>query len=190
MSEDMVKAMIGAEYVNGVFSSENSDFVGMAYREIARINAELFKLIPYEVEFTDDDPYESAKQMRGQVSSTGKIRIYTGWSGHPFLTQEENNISRAVHDVLAHMVCGCPFNFVGEYNAYLTQREYYPEWTWAVLFAEIPAQTCAYYYSESFDFHQRAINAPSHWLKWCESLKRDYSANSVLSIDSLVEHNI
>ena len=175
-----IRYTIGKGYVEGTFENEENEFVKKAYAEIARVNEELFNKIPYKVEFTEADLYTNAKDMRKEVLETGVIKIYTGWSGHPYLTQEQNNMGRAVHDVWAHLVCGCPFNFEGEYNAYLEQRKYYPEWTWRVLFAEIPGQTSAYYYKQDFSYDQRAFEAPQEWLDMCEVLRRDYSYNSIL----------
>jgi hypothetical protein len=180
MNSKEIRYAIGKAYVEGTFESEQSEFVRKAYEEISRVNAELFKHIPYKVEFTEEDLYTNAKDMRKEVQETGVIKIYSGWSGHPYLTQEQNNIGRAVHDVWAHLVCGCPFNFEGEYNAYLEQRQYYPEWTWRVLFAEIPGQTSAYYYMNDFTYEQRAFEAPQEWLDMCDVLRRDYSHNSIL----------
>lgn len=181
--EEAIRQNIGERYVNGTYASENGLFVDMCYRKIAEVNAELFARIPYEVIFTTDDVYPSAKVMRERVQAEGVIYIYTGSSGHPFLSTEENNVSRAVHDVFAHLVCGCPFTFQGEYNAYLTQRQHYPRWTWNVLFTEIPAQTAAYYYLGSFDYTQRAFISPTEWLEICEMhLTKDYSHDSVLQL--------
>jgi hypothetical protein len=176
-----VRMVLGESYINGNYESENSAQVASDFRTIVEVNKELFKHIPYEVVFTDKDVYSSAKEMREQVTKTGIIYIYNGWSGHPFLTQEENNIGRAVHDVFAHMVCGCPFNFTGELNAYYTQREYYPKEVWNTLFAEIPMQTAAYYYKGSHDFPQRAIRATNQEMQLVEHLRKDYSKNSVLA---------
>ena len=180
-----IKLAIGKAYVEGTFASENSEYVGKAFKEISRVNRQLFERIPFKVEFTSEDPYASAKEMRAEVLRTGVIKIFTEWSGHPFLTQEENNWGRAVHDIFAHLVCGCPFNFEGEYSAYLEQRKYYPEWTWRVLFAEIPGQTCAYYYKGDFSYDQRAIEAPQEWLDLCKGIEQDYSENAIL--DGILE---
>jgi hypothetical protein len=176
-----VRMVLGRNYVEGIYETENSKQVEQDFRTIVEVNRELFKHIPYEVIFTDKDMYASAKEMREKVTRSGKIYIYNGWSGHPFLTQTENNIGRAVHDVFAHMVCGCPFSFQGELNAYYTQREYYPESVWNTLFAEIPMQTAAYYYTGSHDFLQRAIRATDQEMQLVEHLKKDYSKNSVLA---------
>jgi len=176
------KMILGRNYVEGFYTSENSPEVAEDFRTIVAVNKELFKHIPYQVIFTDKDMYTSAKQMREEVVRTGIIYIYDGWSGHPFLTQEENNIGRAVHDVFAHMVCGCPFSFEGELNAYFTQRQYYPERVWATLFAEIPMQTAAYYYTGGgHDFPQRAIRATKEEMDLVKHMRIDYSKNSVLA---------
>lgn len=175
-----IKMMIGKSYVNDEFESENSEFVGKCYKEIARINKALFDQIPYKVIFTDDDSYSSAKEMRERVIKENVIYIYKGGNDHVFLTGKENLQGRAVHDVFAHMVCGCPFSFKGEYNAYLEQRKFYPEWTWKVLYAEIPAQTSAFYYTGGFNFKQRSIEASDIWLEECKQLECDYSKNSVM----------
>lgn len=180
---EFIRHTIGQDYLVGVRNvlDENSEHVQAAFEEISRVNRELFDLIPYEVVFTKQDVYSSAKEMREEVLRTNTIYIYTEWSGHPILSQFDNNIGRAVHDVFAHLVCGCPFTFEGEYTAYLEQRKYYPQWTWDVLFAEIPAQTAAYYVNGSHDFDQRAIAAPKHWMNLADNLKlQDYSHNSVL----------
>ena len=191
---EKIRYTIGQEYVEGTFEQEETSHVKEAFEEISRVNRELFAMIPFPVIFTDEDPYTSAKEMRERVMKEKVIYIFTVFGGHPYLDQEANNMGRAVHDVWAHLVCGCPFTFEGEYNAYLEQRKYYPEWTWNVLFAEIPAQTSAFYYqgivgdktSElytgvgNFDYTQRAIEAPQHWLDMCKPLERDFSENAVL----------
>jgi hypothetical protein len=181
---EFIRYIIGTEYLQDTRKvlDHNSEHVQAAFAEISKINRELFDMIPYEVVFTTDDVYQSAREMRKRVVEENKIYIYSGWGGHPILTQEQNNIGRAVHDVFAHMVCGCPFNFEGEYSAYLEQRNYYPEWTWDVLFSEIPCQTAAFYVTGSHDFDQRAIAAHPNWMALGYLLDLpDYSHNSVLS---------
>ena len=175
-----VRMVLGKQYVEGLYQSENSESVKQDFEIIASINRELFKQIPYKVTFTEIDMYESAKQMREAVQRDNEIFIYTGWSGHPFLSHEDNNIGRAVHDVFAHCVCGCPFNFQGELNAYYEQRKYYPKQVWNTLFAEIPMQTAAYYYKKGFNFNQRAFRALDQQMQLVEHMKKDYSKNSIL----------
>jgi hypothetical protein len=176
-----VVEVLGKNYIHGLYASENSEEVKKHFEIIAAVNKELFKQIPYEIVFTEEDMYSSAKEMREKVQETGIMYIYTGWSGHPFLTQEQNNIGRAVHDVFAHCVCGCPFNFQGELNAYYEQRKYYPKEVWATLFAEIPMQTAAFYAAgKEFSFPQRAIKATEQDMLLVSHMVKDYSKNSIL----------
>lgn len=191
---EFIRYIIGQEYMTRTkgIENEHSIHVQAAFKEIAAVNRELFDLIPYEVVFTSDDIYSSAKEMRERVQKEGIIYIYDGWSGHPLLTLEENLIGRAVHDIFAHLVCGCPFNFEGEYTAYLEQRKWYPDWTWDVLFAEIPAQTAAFYYNgNSHDFNQLAIAAPSRWMELGNLLElQDYSHNSILNMNEIANNKL
>lgn len=177
---DYIKYEIGRAYCEDQFLGEDGGYVANAFEHIKSVTNRLFELIPYVVEFTDEDPYESAREMREKVQKEKRIKIYTTFSGHPFLSEEDNSKFRAVHDVFAHLVCGCPFTFEGEYTAYLEQRRYYNKSTWNLLFSEIPAQTCAYYYAGSFDFKQRAFEAPTVWLNMCKGIEKDYSHNSIL----------
>lgn len=181
-----VRMVLGRNYVEGLYCSENSERVKEHYRIIAEVNAELFNLIPYKVIFTDVDVYQSSKEMRERVAAENSIYIYKGGNDHPFLTPEENLKGRAVHDVFAHLVCGCPFSFRGELNAYYEQRNYYPKEVWATLFAEIPMQTAAYYYTKGYDFPQRAIEATQTEMQLVEHLRYDYSENSILTSDQLM----
>lgn len=191
---DAIKMSIGMDYLMGTSNclDETNHFVQECFKEISRVNRELFQFIPYKVVFTSEDVYSSATEMRERVQKEGVIYIYDGWSGHPLLTLEDNLIGRAVHDVFAHCVCGCPFTFEGEYTAYLEQRKWYPEWTWRVLFAEIPAQTAAFYANgKSHNFPQRAIAAASVWMEACNKLELvDYSENSILNMEEMVSKKL
>lgn len=178
--------ILGYRYVNSSYTSEESEEVRAHYQTIAQVNAELFEAIPFEVVFTENDAYKDAKEMRKRVIKENKIYIYKGGNEHPFLSPEDNLKGRAVHDVFAHMVCGCPFSFQGELNAYYEQRNYYPREVWATLFAEIPMQTAGYYYSNGFDFPQRALEATERDMELVEHLKKDYSQHSVLDASELV----
>lgn len=178
---ESIRHIIGAEYVQTKqFENEENALVADAFEKIKKVNKFLFEQIPFEVIFTDDDIYSSAEEMRRRVIEENVIYIYKGYSGHPYLNEMENCIGRAVHDVYAHLVCGCPFTFLGEYSGFLEQSKYYPPECFAVLFAEIPAQTCAYYYMGDFSFEQRAFAAPEKWIELTAGLERDYSQNSVM----------
>lgn len=181
MTEKKIVNMLGKWYVKGNFKEENTEFVEICYKEIAKINKELMKKIPYEVIFTEKDEYKSAKEMRDRVKKENIIYIYKGNSEHKYFSEKENWEFRAVHDVFAHLVCGCPFDFKGELTAYEEQRKLYPEYTWGVLFGEIPMQTCTYYYTNGFNFNQRAIHIQKDLMEYVTNrFKNDYTENSIL----------
>lgn len=182
--EKNVKLHIGKQYRNMVDQSDKAD-IQQIYKTINEVNKALFDKIPFPVVFTADDPYNSSKHMRERILDDGKVYIYNGGKATNLMNKRQNCVSRAVHDVFAHCVCGCPFSFRGEYNAYLTQRAYYPKNTWNVLFAEIPAQTAAYYHKKSFNFQQKAFSAPKEWLDLCVPLKKDYSKNAIIEKPAL-----
>ena len=184
-----VKMVLGRNYMEDMNREENTEEIAAHFRQIAAVSSSLFEKIPYEVVFTEEDHYKSAKDMREKVTASGIIYIFSGNNDHPFLSPEENVKGRAVHDVFAHMVCGCPFSFQGELNAYYEQRKHYPKETWATLFAEIPMQTAAFYYNgKSFEgIVQRGIKATETEMNLVEHLRKDYSHNSVLSSVDLLK---
>ena len=173
---------LGRLYREGKVEGENSATVKKHYDTIVKVNKELYNMIPFKVVPFEGEPYKNAKEMRERVVREGIMYISTDGEPNEFMTQEENFIGRAIHDCFAHMVCGCPFTFEGEYNAYLEQRKYYPKEVWGTLFAEIPMQTASYYYGMNFDYEQRAFEAPIELMEEAEKLLvRDYSHNSVIT---------
>lgn len=180
--------VLGRNYIEGVYESENSKEVEEDYRIIAAVNQELFNNIPFKVIFTEEDHYSSAKELREEVMKTGIMYVFTGGNEHEYFTPTENLIGRAVHDTYAHMVCGCPFTFIGELNAYFEQSTHYPKRVHQTLFAEIVSQAAAFHHrGDNFDFPQRAIRANKQDMELVSHLVKDYSENSVLSREQLVK---
>lgn len=75
----------------------------------------------YKVEFTDADPYKNSAEMMKDVRENKTLKVFKtpeGGEFHPYMTPEQNNRFRAVHDFLAHAGGGNQFGAVGEENAY------------------------------------------------------------------------
>ena len=180
--------VLGNLYMNGSFEKENTSEIKEKFAEMERINEKLFvemqKAYNIRVVFTEDDHYKSAKDMREKVMKTGIMYIFSGNNTHKYFTKQGNLIFRAVHDILGHMVCGCPFSHTGEISAGLTQRLYYPKHLHNLLFSEIGLQTSAFYF-DGKDFsgiEQRAVELNGTIVEHFSRLyERDYSENSVLS---------
>jgi hypothetical protein len=119
-----------------------------SYDALIKHNAKMYKQIlsRVDVEFTDDDPYKTYKQMEREVFTTGKMRIFKGDSdNHPFFTEEQNWIFRTVHDYLGHLGARKSFNLQGELSAYISQAKTIPPKAQSALFCEVPAQICMFF---------------------------------------------
>jgi hypothetical protein len=119
-----------------------------SYDALITHNNKMFKqiLTRLDIEFSDRDPYKSYKQMKREVGETKSMRIFKGGSaGHPFFTEEENHIFRAVHDYLGHIGGKNSFSLQGELSAYTSQAKTIPPKARKALFCEIVGQICMYF---------------------------------------------
>lgn len=177
---------LGELYMAGTFKAENTADIKAKFEEMEAINLVLFNAMRdrygIRVIFDEGDHYKSARDMREQVMATGIMYIFSGNNTHKYFTPKGNLIFRAVHDILGHLVCGCPFSHRGEISAGLTQRRYYPKHLHALLFSEIGLQTSAFYFNgKSFEgIEQRAVELDSELAQYFERYEDDYSSNSVL----------
>lgn len=74
----------------------------------------------YKFEFTDKDPYKNSAEMMKDVRENKTLKVFktSGDQAHPYMTPEQNDKFRAVHDLLAHAGPGNQFGPAGEENAY------------------------------------------------------------------------
>jgi hypothetical protein len=73
----------------------------------------------HTIHFTDSDPYKTSKEMIADVRDNRNLNVFrTQGDVHPFMTPEQNDKFRAVHDWLAHAGEGHSFGPKGEENAY------------------------------------------------------------------------
>jgi hypothetical protein len=81
-----------------------------------------------EVAVCADDPYTAAADMMTEVIEHNRLRVFsTAACGnpHPFLTDDENDMFRAVHDVFGHTATGQGFDPDGEEAAWLKHSTMY-----------------------------------------------------------------
>lgn len=144
------------------------------YAQYARETERLFKLIRLRVEFTTEDPYKTAAEMREDAIKHGRMKVFSGGTPHDLLTQEQNLRGRAVHDLLAHLVCGCPFTASGEYNAFEAQAALYSHELRSLLFTEIVGQSCAYVLQKGTHAEQKVLFLPDHLIDAAQSMRRRF----------------
>jgi hypothetical protein len=72
------------------------------------------------VEVSEDDPYKRARDMMEDIRHNARLRVLSTAStgGHPYLTNDQNNMFRAVHDAFGHAATGRGFDPHGEEAAY------------------------------------------------------------------------
>lgn len=72
------------------------------------------------VEVTQDDPYKRARDMMADVRENNRLKVLSTAStgGHPFFTNDQNDMFRAVHDAFGHAATGRGFDPHGEEAAY------------------------------------------------------------------------
>jgi len=74
----------------------------------------------FVVRFTDDDPYPNSTAMMADLKENRRLLVYRTSPDHrhPFLTAEQNDRLRAVHDFYGHGAEGFQFGPRGEDNAW------------------------------------------------------------------------
>ena len=102
-----------------------------------------------DIEFVDHHPYESAEQLRQEVSRTGVMKISTADAEHDIFDPEMNAKFRAIHDYMSHIQAigsrGTDFTLRGEIASYNTHLKTIPPAGIPALFTEVVGQVCAYY---------------------------------------------
>jgi len=97
------------------------------------------------VRIVDEDPYPDVESMIDDVRHR-RLRVWaTAASGnpHPYLSDAENDMFRAVHDVFGHAASGRGFDRHGEEAAWLKHSTMYSPLAARALATETRGQTCA-----------------------------------------------
>jgi hypothetical protein len=128
---------------------------------IAFIAAEYGKLVRDNVDIVlcDDDPYPDHDAMRQDVLKHHRIKVYTGGTSSPLLSDQLNIMFRVVHD-WHHVMCGGDFTLAGEIKAFqhactLTQNDTLHR----LFFSEIVLQAATFYATGMFP-EQRIVDSP------------------------------
>lgn len=81
----------------------------------------LTETLGFTVEVVDEDPYPDVEALMADMNENRRIKVMATRStppGHPYLTDEENDRFRAVHDAFGHAGTGRGFDRHGEEAAY------------------------------------------------------------------------
>lgn len=103
----------------------------------------------YRMDITVDDPYPTPAAMAADLDDvrpdgTRHLRIFATQPGdHPYLTPEQNDKLRFVHDVFGHMTHEADFSRFDEDVAFLTHAQMYSDKARPALYSELRSQTAA-----------------------------------------------
>jgi hypothetical protein len=144
-----------------------------AYAAFCRETAQQYAFLVGRVEFgglgvtvriVDADPYPDAGSMVADVRRR-RLKVWasaaTG-NPHPCLSDEENDMFRAVHDVFGHAATGRGFDRHGEESAWLKHSAMYSRLAGRALATETRGQNCArvYHYPAGHFPEQKAVLLP------------------------------
>lgn len=114
-----------------------------------------------DVEVTPGDPYATPEEMRADLHR-GRMKVLSTRStgGHPFLSDDENDAFRAVHDVFGHAATGRGFDRHGEEAAWLHHSQMYSPHARPAMTTETRGQNSAFIFSlGGQDFPKQKIAA-------------------------------
>jgi len=80
------------------------------------------KKLGIKVVTTKEDPYATVEEMMDDINNNKTLKVMSTAStgGHPFFSNEENDMFRAVHDFFGHGATGRDFSRHGERASYLS----------------------------------------------------------------------
>ena len=102
-----------------------------AYRQLGGEVARQFDVLPLQTRYhTGEGEYASPNAMMRDVLARGNLNVFSGGEPHEFLSQidpatglSQNEMFRAVHDYMGHVVPGSMFGAPGEEVAYAAHAQ-------------------------------------------------------------------
>ena len=110
-----------------------------------------------DIQFVDEDPYPSEKEMCVDAMENGILKIWTGGTEHPVFDPELNIKLRAVHDYMTHCQRKTGFTLQGEIAAYNGHMKTVPPSAAGALFTEVVGQASYIINRGSFPVQKLAI---------------------------------
>jgi hypothetical protein len=142
---------------------EHDHSADSSYKSLMDHTEKMFKKIQsrIEVEFVDDEPYQTARAMVDDIEKNKKLLVWKGASDHPVWTPEQNWKFRAVHDYLSHALGvskgGHLFDLRGELNAFNRHAKTVPPEALGALFTEVVGQVAWAQVHKAFPVQKAAL---------------------------------
>lgn len=154
-----------AKWYTAEKSMPNHYLIQTNYVDFATVIERQFDALSERIRFvfTSSDPISDASEIAAHVKSG----IFPVWhskhtGGHPVMTDHQNDMFRAVHDVLGHMLNHVDFSAQGEDAAYRAHALTLPKRLLPILASETRGQNAALNYGPTPGVfaEQRAVFAP------------------------------
>lgn len=106
----------------------------------------LTKELGVDIEFVDGDPYESSFEMMDDIENNNRLKVFrtSSTEPHPYLSNEQNDKFRAVHDYFGHAATGRGFAQDGEEAAWVSHSLMFSEKARSALTTETRGQNSWY----------------------------------------------
>lgn len=129
-----------------------------AFRDETLRQLDAIQLAGLSVHVSNVDPYDGPAELFADVAH-GRISVLStrATGGHVFLTDDENDAFRAVHDVLGHAFTGRGFDRHGEEAAYRAHSRLYSPLARRALATETRGQNAALIATGSFQDQKLAL---------------------------------
>jgi hypothetical protein len=118
-----------------------------------------------KVQSVDHDPYQDVHHMMDDINNRKTLKVMgtqvTG--GHPFFTDHENDMFRAVHDFFGHAATGRSFDRHGEQAAYLAHSQMFTPHARPALTTETKGQNSSLILNGHFPDQKIATLPNQHW---------------------------
>ncbi len=120
---------------------------GLAYSALVREVEDQFEAIvesSFRIAFVANDPYQSSAVMMADLRDHRRLRVLKTSPGqrHPFMTADQNDRFRAVHDFFGHAMEGFQFGPRGEDNAWREHGRMFASAAIPALTTETRGQNC------------------------------------------------
>ena len=136
---DLYGKLVAQAYANAPEYDESAVY---SYEALEPFIDNMFGQISHRVniEFVEDNPYPSEKEMCQDAMQNGILKIWKGGTDHPIFKPELNLKLRAVHDYMTHCQGKTAFDLRGEVASFNRHMMTVPEAGREALFTEVVGQ--------------------------------------------------
>lgn len=134
-------------------------------KEIGDQHDHMTNAMGIKTEVTEHDPYPTVHHMVQDVMKNKRIKVLSTklTGGHDFLSDEDNDKFRAIHDVFGHAATGRGFDAHGEEAAWMAHSQMFTPHARGAMSSETRGQNSALHINGSFQAQKTALLPRHMW---------------------------